>query len=147
MTFPKFQQVHFLSKHKRFCLYLILLINKAEILNSVQISFIFVLTTYVIFLGCRNKEDDLKNSLEVQTEQSSTKNETDNLELDAIGNKTEVELENENKGLRNYITETELENALVKYFEDHDNDTSDTERLVILSYLKGCFISAILCLF
>ncbi len=124
---------------------MILLINKAEILNTVKISFIFVLTTYVIFLGCRNKEDYLKNSLEVQTEQSSTKNETD--KLDAIGNKTEVELENENKGLIDDKTETELKNALVKYFEDHDIDGSDTERLVILSYLKGCFISAILCLF
>ena len=126
---------------------MILLISKAEILNAVKTSFIFVLTTYVIFLGCRNKEDDLKNSSEVHTEQSSTENVTDNLELDAIGNKTEVELENENKGLRNDRTETELENALVKYFEDHDIDGSDTERLVILNYLKGYFISAILCLF
>jgi len=69
-------------------------------------------------IGSRNKEDNLKISFEVQTEQSSTKNETEN----------EVELENENKGLRDDRTETELENALVKYFEDHDIDASDTER-------------------
>jgi len=77
-------------------------------------------------IGSRNREN-LNNSLEVPTEQSSTENKTDNLQLDATGNKTEVELGKENKGLTDDRTETELENALAKYFDDHDIDTSDTE--------------------